>query len=81
MAPLKGEGDIPSSPGCLLLTNEESIVEPSVHNLRDVDPSGIAKPVSLACECKICERSPTLLIPQTSAQGVVGCHRVERDHW
>ena len=76
MIPSEGEGDIPSSPGYLLLIGEESSVESSIQDLRDMDPSGAIKPVSRACECKICVRSPVLL-SQSPAQDVMGGHHVE----
>ena len=71
MIPSEGEGDIPSSPGYLLLIGEESSVESSIQDLRDVDPSGTIKPILRPCECKICARSPVLLASQTLAQEVV----------
>ncbi|KAF9653054.1 hypothetical protein BDM02DRAFT_3108173 [Thelephora ganbajun] len=77
MIPSEGEGDIPSSPGYLLLIGEESSVGSSVQDLRDMDTSGAIKPVSRACECKICARSPVLLASQTPAQEIIGGHQVQ----
>lgn len=77
MIPSEGEGDIPSSPGYLLLIGEESSVESSIQDLRDMDPSSTIKPVLRACECKICARSPALFASQTLAQEVVVSHQVE----
>ena len=73
----KGEGNIPPSPGRLFLTDEESAVRSSIHDPGDMDPSGTVRPVSRVYVCDDCERSPTLLTSQTSAQGVVGFHQVE----
>ena len=77
MIPSEGEGDIPSSPGYVLLIGEESSVESSIQDVRDMDPSGTIKSVLRACECKICARSPVLLASQTPAQEVVGGHQIE----
>ena len=77
MTLLKGEGDIPLSPGRLLLIDEGSSVEPSFHNLGVMDPLSTVEPVSRACECKICARSP---VPGTS-QELVGGHQVEDTSW
>jgi hypothetical protein len=77
MIPSEGEGDIPSSPGYLLLIGEESSVESSIHDLKDAGPLGPIKSVSRACECKICARSPVPLVSQSPAQEIMGDHRVE----
>lgn len=77
MIPSEGEGDIPSSPGYLLLIGEESSVESSIQELRNMDPLGTLKPVSRTCECKICARSPVIHISQTPAQEIVGGHQAE----
>lgn len=77
MIPSEGEGDIPSSPGYLLLIGEESSVESNIQDLTDTGPSGPIKPVSRACECKICARSPVLLASQNPAQDTIGDHLVE----
>ena len=77
MIPSEGEGDIPSSPGYLLLIGEESSVESSIQDLRDMDPSGTIKPISRTCGCKICARSPVLHASQIPAQEVVDGHQVE----
>lgn len=77
MIPSEGEGDIPSSPGYMLVIGEESSVESSIQDIRDMDLSGAVKPFSRACECKICARSPVLLASQTPAQEIVGGHQVE----
>lgn len=76
MIPSEGEGDIPSSPGYLLLIGEESSVESSVQDLKDAGPLGPIKPVSRTCECKICARSPVPLTSKNPAQEVIGDHRV-----
>jgi len=80
MIPSKGGGDIPSSPGQLLLIDEESPVEPSIQDQRDVEPSVIITPALRACECQICAKSPTPA-PQTPAQGIVNDHQVESAPW
>lgn len=77
MIPSEGEGDIPSSPGYLLLIGEESSVESSIQDLKDAGPLGPINPVSRSCECKICARSPVLLPSQIPAQEVIGDHRAE----
>jgi hypothetical protein len=77
MIPSEGEGDIPSSPGYLLVIGEESSAESSIRDLRDMDPLGTIKPISRTCECTICARSPVLLASQTPAQEIVGGHQVE----
>jgi len=77
MIPSEGEGDIPSSPGYLLLIGEESSVESSIQDPRDMDPSGTIKPVPRTCECKICARSPVIHASQTPAQETVGGQQVE----
>ena len=81
MTPSKGEGDAPSSPGRLLLIDEESLVEPTTHNLRVADPSGTIKPIFRVCECKICAKSPALSESQTPTLGIVSCHSVESVPW
>jgi len=73
----KGDGDIPSYPGRLLLIDEESSVGPSAHDLRDMHPSGTVEPISQACECKTRGKSPVPFAPLTPAQGIVGGHRAE----
>lgn len=77
MIPSEGEGDIPSSPGYLLLIGEESSVESSIHDFKDMGPSGLIKPLSRACECKICARSPFPLTSQSLAQEIIGDHQIE----
>jgi len=73
----KGEGDIPLSPGRLLLIDEGSSVEPSTHNLGVIDPLSTIESVLRACECKICVRSP---VPVAS-QGLVDGRQVEVTSW
>lgn len=77
MIPSEGEGDIPSSPGYLLLIGEESSVESSIQDLKDMDPSGAIKPISRTCACKICARSPVLHTSQTPALEIAGGHQAE----
>ena len=77
MIPSEGEGDIPSSPGYLLLIGEESSIDSSVQDLRDINPSGTMKPLSRACGCKICARSPVLSESQNPAQEIMRGHKVE----
>lgn len=80
MTSSKGEGDIPS-PGRLLLIDEGSPVEPSIHDLKDTDLSGAIKPISRACEaceCNTYAKSPVLL---ASNQEIVGEHLVESTPW
>jgi len=81
MNPSKGEDNVPSSPGRLLLIDEESLVEPTAHNLGVVDPSGTIKPILRACECKICAKSPVLSESKTPTLGIVDCHQVESVPW
>jgi len=81
MTPSKGEGDVPSSPGRLLLIDEESSVEPTTQKLEVVDPSGTIKPILRACERKICAKSPVLSETQTLTLGIMGCHPVESVPW
>jgi len=76
----KGDSDIPAS-GRLLLIDEESSVEPGIHDLGDVHLSGTIKPVLQTCECKICARSPALIESQTPTQGAVGGHQVGSAFW
>ena len=73
----KGEGNIPSSPGRLVLIDEESSIESTIHNPRDMNLSCATRPVLRACKCKICARSPVLLASQTLAQDTTGDHEVE----
>ena len=77
MSPLRGEDNIPSSPGHLLLIDEGSSVEPNVHGLGDMGPSDSIEPVLRACGCKICARPSALLASQTPAQEIVSGDRVE----
>jgi len=77
MIPSEGEGDIPSSPGYLLLIGEESSVESNVQDPRDLDTPGTVKSISRACECKICARPPTLPPSQTPAQEIVNGHQAD----
>ena len=77
MIPSEGEGDIPSSPGYLLLIGEESSVESNLQDLGDMDQSVTIKPVPPACECKICARLPVPLASQAPAQEIMGGHQVD----
>jgi len=73
----KGEGNIPSSPGRLVLIDEKSSVESDVHDISGTNPSRTIKPVSRTCRCKICVRSPDLIASQTLVQDVMGAHKVD----
>jgi len=80
MIPSEGEGDIPSSPGYLLLIGEESSVESSIQDLKEMNPSAAIKPVPRVCACKICVRSPVLRASRTPAPDIpdiVGGHQAE----
>lgn len=77
MIPSEGEGDIPSSPGYLLLIGEENSIEAGIQDLKDTGPLDPAEPVSRACECKICARSPILPVSQSPAQEIISDHRGE----
>ena len=81
MTPSKGEDNAPPSPGRLLLIDEESLVEPTTHNLIVADPSGTIKPISRVCECKICAKSPAPSETQTPTLGIVSCHPAESVPW
>jgi len=77
----KGGRDIPSPPGRLLLIDEKNSADHSINNLRGTDPSGIAKPILRACECKICAKSPALPASQNLTQEIVGSHEVQSTPW
>ena len=81
MTPSQGEGDVPSSPGRLLLIEEGSSVESSIHDLGDTDLSGAIESVSRACEaceCSVYPKSPVLL---ASNQEIVAGHQAESTPW
>ena len=77
----KGDRDIPSPPGRLLLIDEETSVDPNIHNLRGMNPSGTIKPGPRTCEREICAKSAVLSASQTLAQEIVGCHEVDSTRW
>lgn len=78
----KGQGDIPSSPGRLILIDGEGSVGPNIQGLSgNIRPLDTIEPVLRTCECKICAKSNVPLSSQTLAQGIVCDHRVESTSW
>ena len=77
MIPSEDEGDIPSSPGYLLLTSEESSTESDIQDVADTDPPGAIEPALRTCECKVYARSPILLASRTLPQEIMGTYQVD----
>ena len=81
MIPSEGDGDIPSSPGHLLLIGEEISVESNNQDLGDMDQSGTIKLVPQARDCEVDARSPVPLASQILTQEPVGDHQVVLTPW